>query len=135
MRFAGYQPIARLPEVLATGDVHVVPLRAGLGDVSVPSKTYSSLAAGRPIVAAIDPATEIPRLLAASGGGLSVAPDDPDALVAAIRSLVDDPARARALGSAGRTWVVREASPASVGRAYADLLSRVAAGRLGRRRR
>ena len=41
-------------EVLATGDVHVVPLRPGLGDVSVPSKTYSSLAAGRPVVASID---------------------------------------------------------------------------------
>ena len=30
VRFAGYQPASRLAEVLATGDVHVVPLRAGL---------------------------------------------------------------------------------------------------------
>ncbi len=51
VRFVGYQPIERLPEVLASGDVHVVPLRAGLGDVSVPSKTYSSLAVTRPVVA------------------------------------------------------------------------------------
>ena len=47
-------------EVLASGDVHVVPLRAGLGNVSVPSKTYSILAAGRPVLAAIDPGTEVP---------------------------------------------------------------------------
>ena len=38
-------------------------------DVSVPSKTYSSLAAARPVIAAIDGGTEIPRLLAAAGAG------------------------------------------------------------------
>ena len=69
----------RLPEVLATGDVHLVPLSAGLGRVSVPSKTYSILAAGRPVLAAIDAGTEVPRMLAESGGGVCVPPDDPDA--------------------------------------------------------
>ena len=93
VRFAGYQPASRLAEVLATGDVHVVPLRAGLGDVSVPSKTYSILAAGRPVVASIDLDSEIPRLLADAGAGIAVAPDDPAALVAALRSVLDDPAR------------------------------------------
>jgi colanic acid biosynthesis glycosyl transferase WcaI len=123
LRFVGYQPVGRLSEVLATGDVHVVPLRTGLGDVSVPSKTYSSLAAGRPVVAAIDVGTEIPRLLAAAGAGVTVPPDDPDAFVAAIRSLTDDPERARALGAAGRAWVVEHASPRAVGRAYHHLLT------------
>ena len=128
VRFAGYQPVERLAEVLATGDVHVVPLRAGLGDVSVPSKTYSSLAAARPVVAAIDPGTEIPRLLDAAGAGVAVPPDDPAAFVAALGALVDDPARRAELGASGREWVVRAASPEAVGRAYADLLAAVAGG-------
>jgi colanic acid biosynthesis glycosyl transferase WcaI len=135
VRFAGYQAVERLPEVLASGDVHVVPLRAGLGDVSVPSKTYSSLAAARPVVAAIDPGTEIPRLLAAAGAGISVPPDDPEAFVGAIRSLTDDPAAASALGAAGRAWVVAEASPAAIGAAYDRLLRSVADGRPPGRRR
>jgi colanic acid biosynthesis glycosyl transferase WcaI len=129
VRFAGYQPVTRLAEVLATGDVHVVPLRAGLGDVSVPSKTYSSLAAARPVVAAIDPGTEIPRLLDAAGAGVAVPPDDPAAFITALRALVDDPARRAELGASGREWVVGAASPQAVGRAYADLLAAVAAGR------
>jgi len=129
VHFAGYQPIERLSEVLATGDVHLVPLRSGLGDVSVPSKTYSSLAAARPVVAAIDAGTAIPRLLAASNAGVSVRPDDVDALVGALRELVDDPGRARALGEAGRRWVVANASPSAVGSAYEALLSEVTAGR------
>jgi colanic acid biosynthesis glycosyl transferase WcaI len=126
MRFAGYQPAARLAEVLATGDVHVVPLRAGLGDVSVPSKAYSSLAAGRPIVASIDLDSEIPRLLAESGAGLAVAPGDVDAFVAALRAVLDDPVRAQSMAAAGREWAEREASPAAVGAAYERLLQEVA---------
>jgi len=131
VRFAGYQPIERLPEVLATGDVHVVPLRAGLGNVSVPSKTYSSLAAARPVVASIDADTEVPRLLAVAGAGVSVPPGDAAAFTAAIGALVDDPERRGALGRAGRAWVEAEASPAAVGRAYAGLLGEVAARRSG----
>ena len=126
IRFVGYQPTERLSEVLATGDIHVVPLRAGLGDVSVPSKTYSSLAAARPVVASIDPGTEIPRLLDAAGAGLSVAPDDVDAFVGAIRELADDPRRREELGRSGRDWVVEHASPAAVGRAYAQLVRLIA---------
>ena len=122
LRFADYIAVDRLPELLATGDVHVVPLRRGLGRVSVPSKTYSIMAAGRPVVAAIDPDTAVPRLLAASGGGIAVGPDDPDAFVAALRTLLDDPATAVAMGRDGRAWVVDNASPAAVGAAYSALV-------------
>ena len=122
VRFAGYVPEERLPELLATGDVHAVPLRRGLAAVSVPSKTYSILAAGRPVVAAIDEGTEIPRLLAASGGGLAVAPDDADAFVAACTRLLDDPDTAAAMGRRGRDWVIAAASPQAVAASYETLI-------------
>lgn len=122
VRIAGFLDPDRLSELLATGDIHVVPLRAGLGRVSVPSKTYSIMAAARPVLAAIDAGTAVPTILEASGGGLSVAPDDADAFVVGLRTLLDDPARAAAMGLAGRTWVEREASPAAVGAAYHALI-------------
>jgi colanic acid biosynthesis glycosyl transferase WcaI len=122
VRFADYIEADRLPELLATGDIHVVPLRAGLGRVSVPSKTYSIMAAGRPVVAAIDADTAVPKILDASGGGVAVPPDQPDDFIAALRALVDDPERAARLGAAGRAWVEREASPRAVGAAYHALL-------------
>jgi len=122
VRFADYIEPERLSELLATGDVHVVPLRRGLGRVSVPSKTYSIMAAGRPVVASIDPGTAVPQILAESGGGIAVDPDDAAAFTAAIRSLVDDPERGRRLGMLGRAWVEDNASPAAVGAAYDRLL-------------
>lgn len=122
LRFAGYIEPSRLGELLATGDIHVVALRAGLGRVSVPSKTYSIMAAGRPVVAAIDADTAVPRILEASGGGLAVAPDDAGAFIAAITSLLERPEHAQRMGRLGRRWVQAEASPTAVGDAYDELI-------------
>jgi len=139
VRFGGFLPVDRLPELLATGDVHAVPLKRGLGRVSVPSKTYSVLAAGRPALAAIDPGTAVPAILAESGGGVAVPPEDPDAFTAALRELLARPDLGASLGDGGRAWVVANASPAAVGRRYADLVERLATHpgrpRFGRRHR
>jgi colanic acid biosynthesis glycosyl transferase WcaI len=125
VRFVGYQPKERLPEVLASADLHLVPLKAGLGAVSVPSKTYSILAAGRPVLAAIDPDTEVPRMLAASGGGRVVPPDDLAAFVEALRAMLADPAALAAQGAAARRWVEHAASPRAVAQAYGALIERL----------
>jgi colanic acid biosynthesis glycosyl transferase WcaI len=121
VRFVDYQPIERLGEVLAAADLHVVPLRRGLARVSVPSKSYSVLAAARPLLAAIDPGTEIPKVLAESGGGIAIAPDDPEAFVATVRELLADRQRVESMGRRGRTWVERHVSPSGVARAYEAL--------------
>jgi colanic acid biosynthesis glycosyl transferase WcaI len=116
--FGDYQPIERLSEVLATGDIHVVPLRAGLASVSVPSKSYSILAAGRPMLAAIDPGTEIPNMLRQSGAGVAVEPDNSTAFIEALSQLVSRREQLHEMGSRGRTWVETHASPASVAAQY-----------------
>lgn len=123
VRFSGYQPPARVAEVLATGDVHVVALRAGLGAVSVPSKTYSILAAGRPVVAAIDQGTEVTRILAHSGAGVSVAPDDPIAFTQALRAMVNSGPALVEAGMRGRSWVESHVSPQRVAHSYLDLIA------------
>ncbi|CAN5699801.1 glycosyltransferase family 4 protein [soil metagenome] len=123
VQFGRHVPDDRLVELLATGDIHVVPLRAGLARASVPSKTYSILAAGRPIVAAIDAGTEVPRLLAASHGGVTVPPDDPEAFIAAVSGLVSDAEQRVAMGAAARDWVLSSASPAAVAVAYEALVT------------
>ena len=123
VKFAGYQPRDRVAEVLASGDIHVVPLRAGLGAVSVPSKTYSILAASRPVVAAIDEGTEVTRILQQSGAGISVPPDAQSEFARAIASLVADPAKAEQCGASGRKWVETHVSPAVVARSYLEVIA------------
>ncbi len=129
VRFVDFQPRERLAEVLAAGDIHVVPLRRGLARSSVPSKVYSILAAGRPVVASVDEGTEVARVVEKAGAGLAVPPDDPEAFAAALTALLDDPARARAIGAAGRAFVERWASPATVAGRYEALFDELVARR------
>lgn len=122
LRFANYQPRDRVSEVLASGDIHVVPLRAGLGAVSVPSKTYSILAAARPVVAAIDAGTEVTRILSDSGAGVSVNPDSEPEFIAALSQLIAHREMATQMGERGRQWVQTHVSPAAVAHSYLSLL-------------
>jgi colanic acid biosynthesis glycosyl transferase WcaI len=116
--FVDLQPRERLSEVLAAGDVHLVLLRRGFARSSVPSKLYSILAAARPLVASVDPGTEVARVVEAAGAGTTVEPDDPDALVEAVLGLVDDAGRCAALGAAGRRFVETWPSPADIAERY-----------------
>lgn len=129
--FVDLQPPERLPEVLAAADVHLVPLRKGLGRHSVPSKTYSILAAGRPLIAAVDEDSEIARIVAASGGGTAIPPDDPEALAKTIRSMIDAPDRLEEMGRAARAYVETAASPRAVAIAYENLFVELAAAGRG----
>lgn len=121
VRFVDMQPKARLAEVAAAADIHLVPLKTGLARSSVPSKLYTILAAGRPVVASVDPGTEVARTVEAAGAGLAVPPDDAEAFTKAIVRLIEDPVEAAAMGRRGRRFVEGWASPAAVAEAYDDL--------------
>lgn len=123
MVFVGYQPAERLDEVLASADIHVVVLREGLARSSVPSKIYSILAAGRPVVASVDPHTELPRMIDEAGCGVAVAPGDQPAFDAAVGRLVDDPDGRVAMGRRGRAYVEECMTPQAVAAAYEALFS------------
>ncbi len=121
--FVGYQPAERLDEVLASADIHVVVLREGLARSSVPSKIYSILAAGRPVVASVDPDTELPRMIDEAGCGVAVAPGDQPAFDAAVAALIDDPGGRATMGRRGRAYVERCMSPQTAAGAYEALFS------------
>jgi colanic acid biosynthesis glycosyl transferase WcaI len=123
VRFVGMQPRSRLNEVLAAADVHLVPLRRGLARSSVPSKLYSILASGRPVLASVDEGTEVARTVERAGAGVAVPPDDLGAFLGGLEALLDDPARRQRCGAAGRRFVEGWASPEAIGRAYADLFA------------
>lgn len=129
LRFVDFQPKERLPEVLAAADIHVVPLKRGLAASSVPSKTYSIMAAGRPLVASVDEGTEVARVVERAEAGIAVPPDDPDAFLAALTKLLDGPELADQMGRAARRFVERWASPAVVALQYETLFEELRARR------
>jgi colanic acid biosynthesis glycosyl transferase WcaI len=124
VQFIPFQPRERLPEVLASADVSLVILRKGIGTGSLPSKTFSILASGRPIVASIDEHSETWNLIQRSQAGLCVRPEDPSELVNAILTLKNDKELRERLGQNGRTWAENRHSPCSATIQFENLLAR-----------
>ncbi|MFJ6319473.1 glycosyltransferase [Streptomyces californicus] len=97
-------------DVLAAADVLAVTQRASVLDMSVPSKLTSYFTSARPVIASVadegGTADEVRR----SGAGVLVAPEDPAALLEAVRKLAADPAAADALGAEGPRYVARHLS-------------------------
>ena len=89
----------------------------------MPSKLYTILASGRPVVASVDAGTEVARTVAEAGAGLAVPPDDAEAFTKALTRLIEAPDEAAKMGAAGRRFVERWASPAGVAAAYEDLFT------------
>jgi len=78
--------------------------RADVRDSVAPSKLLTYMAAGRPVVAAAHPGSAAAHLVREAGCGVVVAPEDPEALAAALRGLRRDADRRRELGRAGRRF-------------------------------
>lgn len=121
VRFVDMQPKDRLPEVVAAGDIHLVLLKPGLSRSSVPSKLYTILAGGRPVLASVDADSEVPRTLDRAGAGLSVSPDDTDGFMKALQRLVENVDERRRMGEAARRFVESWPSPADVAESYEAL--------------
>lgn len=128
--FVDMQPIERLPEVLSAADIHLVPLKRGLARSSVPSKTYSIMAAARPLIASVDAGSEVAKLVERSDGGIAVPPEDPEALTKAIRRLLDAPDERQRMGDSARAFVEGWASPSAVARSYEELFEELKAARV-----
>jgi colanic acid biosynthesis glycosyl transferase WcaI len=98
VRFLPFRPVEQLPHVMMAGDIHVVTVKRGLEGVVVPSKLYSILAAGRPVLAVAAKESDAARIVTEEGCGMSADPDDPAAVAAAVRELRSDRARLAEMG-------------------------------------
>jgi glycosyltransferase involved in cell wall biosynthesis len=104
---AGFVPFAEVPAHIRAADVAVVPFEDTLINRAKSSvKTLDLLAAGQAIVATA--VGENASVIRHNETGLLVPPGDSDALADALINLLNDPARARALGDAARERAWRE---------------------------
>jgi colanic acid biosynthesis glycosyl transferase WcaI len=87
---------------MAAGDVHIVTVKRGLEGVVVPSKLFSILAAGRPVLAVAPEECDAVRIVCEARCGLAADPDNPAAVAEALRSLRSDPAGLVEMGRRAR---------------------------------
>lgn len=104
VRFLAYRPQAEAGKILRLADVLLVHLRdAPLFDMTIPSKTQAYMAQGKPVIVAVrGDATE---LVTRAGAGVGCAPQAPEDLAAAVRSLVRlSPDDRRAMGQRAKAF-------------------------------
>jgi colanic acid biosynthesis glycosyl transferase WcaI len=122
VEFLPFQPRETLPDMYATADVSLVLLKQGIGAESVPSKAYTILASGRPLIAAVDEQAETRRLVAESQCGMVVPPEEAQTLADAIRQMYHAPVARAEMGQRGRASVSAHYTPQVVASQYDALL-------------
>ncbi|WP_437673364.1 glycosyltransferase family 4 protein [Sorangium sp. So ce131] len=122
--FLGALPRDLIPEVYATADICLVPLRnAELFQTVIPSKIFEILAMARPIVISVD--GEARSIVEEARAGVFAPPEDVPAMTEAIVDLASDPAKRGRMGEDGRAYVIRSFDRDTLARDYVDLLERV----------
>ncbi len=126
VRFLPYQPGSSLSESLSSAAVHVVGLTAGLAGYVVPSRILGVLAAGRPVIAAVEQEGETAALVREAGCGLVVPPGSPGTLARAIRDAYERRPELERMGRRARSYAVERADRGIAVERYRALLREVA---------
>lgn len=123
--FFPFQPREDVPLVYALADACLVSLKRSIVVESVPSKTYSIMSSGRPIIATVNRDTETGHLLEHARCGLCIEPENADELAQAIMQLhEDDPLRVE-MGECGRNFVVGKYSRQIAAEHYHGLIKKL----------
>jgi colanic acid biosynthesis glycosyl transferase WcaI len=122
VEFVERRPPAAMSEVLAAGDLHLIPLAAGAAGSVVPSKVYWTLAAGKPFVAIMEPDAEVARLALAHKVGFVVAPGDAAALARTIAESMRHPKLLADMGRRARVLAETEYDRPLITRRFAALI-------------
>lgn len=109
----------RMPEVVASADIAIVPLIHRIRG-AVPSKLYENMGAGVPVVLAAD--GEAADILREADAGIVVSPGNAEALAAALRRLAESKEGRQSLGAAGRRAAVLRYDRERIADAFIDLL-------------
>lgn len=105
--FVPYQDKSSLVYSLNSGDVHFVVNAEGIKGVSVPSKLYGVMAAGKPVLGILEKDSEARLIVEEAGCGISVEPGDYEAIEELIQSFIDmkDSPELAKMGSRGRAYL------------------------------
>jgi glycosyltransferase involved in cell wall biosynthesis len=105
------QPSPRISEVYSLGNASFVSCKPGFGGVGMPSKTWSIMSAGTPVLLCFDRDTELEEIVIDNNCGVFSVAGDVYGLAETIRSLYRmDPTNLRRLGDNGRNFVINNMS-------------------------
>jgi glycosyltransferase involved in cell wall biosynthesis len=124
-----YQPFASLNDSLNSCDASLVTIAKGVEGISFPSKFYSSLAVGKPVLALSEPGSELQRMVDQAKTGLWCEIGDVDALLSNIQTLRSNQAGTAEMGRAARADMEQNFTIHAAAREYLRVVDMAASER------
>ena len=123
--FTGRRPKLEMPMFLAASDLCFVHLiKTPLFETVIPSKIFEALGMRRAILIGVDGDSR--KLVEASGGGVSIPPEDEHALVDALVHFSANRKQLQQMGETGRTYVLDHFDRDHLANTYLELLQAMA---------
>ena len=125
MQYRPFLPREQVPLLYSLADVGLVSLKKDIVMESVPSKTYTIMAAAKAVLATVDEYTEVGCLLRQAQCGICVEPENPVSLAEAVVNLYQHPAQCREYGQRARAYVTANYSRQVASRQYDQLIQQL----------
>ena len=102
--------------------VAIISFSSGMAGISVPSRMYNVMAAGKPLLAVCDDDSELAAVVREEDIGWVIPPGRPDLIVSVLREAKASPDRLRSMGQRARNVAEMKYTAGHVLHAYQDLI-------------
>lgn len=119
-----FQPYEDISHVFSLGDASLVISKPGVGENSVPSKTWSIMSASRPVLANFDE-NELKTIIADNNCGIFTKAGDKEAFKEAILKLYGNRELCKEMGKNGRQFVMDNLTKEVGTQKYVDVIKSV----------
>lgn len=119
------QPVERVAEVYSIADICVISCKPGTGKSGMPSKTWTIMATGVPIIASFDKGSEMDRTIEEAGCGFCAEAGNSKILRDRISELYQNRKLQELCGKHARQYVERNASKAIAVEQYTNIIQHI----------
>ena len=123
VRLLPFQAESEMSAMYSAADVLLLNQLSKVKDTVMPSKLLTYLAAGRPVLASVNPASQGAMLLREAGGGVIVPPENPGALAMGVIRLRSDAETLKVMGQRNRQYAEKHFDRRQIFVAQEDFLA------------
>lgn len=118
------QPVERVSYVYSLGDACIVSCKEGLGGSAMPSKSWSIMSCGRPVIASFDEG-ELKEILEKNNCGVFTHAGNVEEFVEGIKSLASKPSHCEEMGRNARQFILDHLTKEVGSKKYVEIIKSV----------
>lgn len=118
--FLPFQPVEKFIRILTSSDACLVTIGKGLENLALPSRTFTFMSAGKPIITIMNPEADVAKIIRENNCGWNA--QTPDELADLILNLLKNPTELKQKGNQARKTYLNRFRREKIIKQYAQLL-------------